>query len=183
MPLARYLGIEGGEVVIPGEHFGVGAVWAAAVPLGAAGDGGLVFMAFVADPPDFFVAGGGDVLGGEAAVFLWVPLAGELGVSGGEVCFAGDGAAACAIGAACAAAAAAASVDGCLPVVAVGAGPPYAVLAAAGDGLWCEGEIFLGVPLGEEFFAVFAVAEIGQGFAHGDHLQNKKARSTISTYY
>ena len=38
-----------------GEHFGVGAVWAAAVPLGAAGDGGLVFMAFVADPPDFFL--------------------------------------------------------------------------------------------------------------------------------
>ena len=70
MPLARYVGIEGGEVVIPGEHFGVGAVWAAAVPLGAAGDGGLVFMAFVADPPDFFVAGGGDVLGGEAVVFL-----------------------------------------------------------------------------------------------------------------
>ena len=306
--LARYVGIEGGEVVIPGEHFGVGAVWTAAVPLGAAGDGGLIFMAFVADPPDFFVAGGGDVLGGEAAVFLWVPLAGyvwilagevvlagdnffactdgaaaavdtgfylsaplvafvadppdfapgagddigwgevavfgwmplaselgivggevvdaaqecaiaadwaasagdaafdlgaplvamgtlppneavaarehvgrgevavlcgvplagELGISGGEVCFAGDGAAACAIGAACAAAAA--SVDGCLPVVAVGAGPPYAVLAAAGDGLWCEGEIFLGVPLGEEFFAVFAVAEIGQGFAHDDHL-------------
>ena len=307
VPLARYLGIEGGEVVIPGEHFGVGAVWAAAVPLGAAGDGGLVFMAFVADPPDFFVAGGGDVLWGEAAVFLWmplagyvwvlacevvlagddffactdgaaaavdagadggaplvafvadppdfapaagqdvmrgeatilcwvplagevwvmggevviagedvavgadgtactadtgfdlgapfvaigakpphelvaagenvgrgegpvlcgVPLAGELGISGGEVCFAGDGAAACAIGAACAAAAA--GVDGCLPVVAVGAGPPYAVLAAAGDGLWCEGQVACAVPLGEELFAVFAVTEIGQGFAHGDH--------------
>ena len=67
-----------------------------------------------------------------------------------------------------------------MPVMAVGAGPPYAVLAAAGDGLWCEGEIFLGVPLGEEFFAVFAVAEIGQGFAHGDRLQNNKVCSTIS---
>ena len=90
MPLARYVGIEGGEVVIPGEHFGVGAVWAAAVPLGAAGDGGLIFMAFVADPPDFFVAGGGDVLGGEAAVFLWVPLAGNVWILTGEVVLAGD---------------------------------------------------------------------------------------------
>ena len=312
MPLFGYVGIEGGEVVIPGEHFGVGAVWAAAVPLGAAGDGGLIFVAFVADPPDFFVAGGSDslwcegaILGwmplgcngwiltgevvlagddllagadwataavdtgrnncapfmafitnppdfapgagddvarrevaifgwvplagelgivggevvdaaqkcaiaadwaagagdaafdlgapfvavgakpphklvaagkdvgrGECAVFGWVTLAGELGVSGGEVCFAGDGAAACAIGTACAAAAT--GVDGGLPVVAVNAGPPYAVLAAAGDGLWGEREIFLGVPLDEELFAVFAVTEIGQGFAHGDHLQNKK---------
>ena len=238
MPLARYVGIEGGEVVIPGEHFGVGAVWAAAVALGAAGDGGLILVAFVADPPDFFVAGGGDLLWGEAAVFGWVPffgdgrilagevvdarndlfagadwaaaavdsggdgcapfvafvadppdfsmragqdvmrgeaailcgvpLAGELGISGGEVCFAVDGAPVCAEGAACAAAAA--GVDGGLPVVAVGACPPYAVLAAAGDGLWCEGQVACAVPLGEEFFAVFAVAEVGQGFAHGDHL-------------
>lgn len=117
---------------------------------------------------------------GEVAVFGWMPFGGEIRVTGCEVCFAGDGAAACAIGTACAAAAT--GVDGGLPVVAVNAGPPYAVLAAAGDGLWGEREIFLGVPLDEELFAVFAVTEIGQGFAHGDHLQNKKARSTISIY-
>lgn len=75
---------------MPGEHFGVGALWAAAVPLGAAGDGGLVFMAFVADPPDFFVAGWDDVLGGEAAVFLWVPLADDKRILACEVVLAGD---------------------------------------------------------------------------------------------
>ena len=308
VPFGGYARIFCGEIVEAWEHLGIGAVWAAAVALGAAGDGGLILVAFVADPPDFFVAGGGDLLWSEAAVFGWVPffgdgrilagevvdarndlfagadwaaaavdtggdgcapfvafvadppdfapstgddigwgevavfgwvplaselgivggevviagkdvavgadgtactvdtgfdlsapfvavgakpphepvaagkdvgrgegpvlcrlpLAGEVGISGGEVCFAGDGAPTCAIGPACAAAAA--GVDGGLPVVAVGAGPPYAALAAAGDGLWGEREIFLGVPLDEELFAVFAVTEIGQGFAHDDHL-------------
>ena len=179
VPLAGNVWIEAGEVIIAGEDVAIGADGTACT-VDTGFDLGAPFMAVGAKPPHKLVAAGKDVGRGECAVFGWVPLAGELGVSGGEVCFAGDGAAACAIGTACAAAAT--GVDGGLPVVAVGAGPPYAVLAAAGDGLWCEGEIFLGVPLGEEFFAVFAVAEIGQGFAHGDHLQNKKARSTISTY-
>lgn len=179
VPLAGEIGGMGGEVVIAGEDVAVGADGTACTA-DTGFDLSAPFVAVGAKPPHELVAAGKDVGRGEGPVLCRVPLAGELGISGGEVCFAGDGAAACAIGAACAAAAA--SVDGCLPVVAVGAGPPYAVLAAAGDGLWGEREIFLGVPLDEELFAVFAVTEIGQGFAHGDHLQNKKACSTISTY-
>ena len=179
VPLAGEIGVMGGEVVIAGEDVAVGADGTACTA-DTGFDLSAPFVAVGAKPPHELVAAGKDVGRGECAVFGWVPLAGELGVSGGEVCFAGDGAAACAIGTACAAAAT--GVDGGLPVVAVNAGPPYAVLATAGDGLWGEREIFLGVPLDEELFAVFAVTEIGQGFAHGDHLQNKKACSTMSTY-
>ena len=141
------MGIEGGEVVIPGEHFGVGAVWAAAVPLGAAGDGGLVLMAFVADPPDFFVAGGGDVLWGEAAVFLWVPLAGDVWILAGEVVFAGDDLFACADWAT---AAAAAAGDGCLIGVALGTDPPDFAPTAGDNVGWGEGAVFGWMPLGGE---------------------------------
>lgn len=245
MPLARYLGIEGGEVVIPGEHFGVGAVWAAAVPLGAAGDGGLVFMAFVADPPDFFVAGGGDVLWGEAAVFLWVPLAGDerilacevvlardehfagadwataavdtgrnncapfvafvadppdfapgagddvarreiavfgwvplagdIWIAGGEVGFAGDGPTAVAIRAACAAAAS--GMDGSLPTVSIRTAPPNVPFAAIAHAFCGQRQVALAVPLVKQFFAACAATEIGERFAHIDHLlQIKKQR-------
>ena len=141
------MGIEGGEVVIPGEHFGVGTVWAAAVPLGAAGDGGLVFMAFVADPPDFFVAGGGDVLGGEAAVFLWVPLAGNVWILTGEVVLAGDNFFACTDGAA---AAADAGADGSLPFVTFVADPPDFSMRAGQDVMRGEAAILCWVPLAGE---------------------------------
>ena len=167
MPLAGYLWIEAGEGVIAGKDVAVGAEGTACT-VDTGFDLSAPFVAVGAKPPHEPVAAGKDVGRGEGPVLCRLPLAGEVGISGGEVCFAGDGAPTCAIGAACAAAAA--GVDGGLPVVAVGAGPPYAALAAAGDGLWGEREIFLGVPLDEELFAVFAVTEIGQGFAHDDHL-------------
>ena len=90
MPLARYVGIEGGEVVEAWEHFFICAIWTTAVALGTAGNDGLILMAFVADPPDFLVAGRGDVVWGECAVFGWVPLAGDVWILAGEVVFAGD---------------------------------------------------------------------------------------------
>ena len=147
VPLARYVGIEGGEVVIPGEHFGVGAVWAAAVPLGAAGDGGLVLMAFVADPPDFFVAGGGDLLWGEAAVFGWVPFFGDGRILAGEVVDARNDLFA---GADWAAAAVDTGGDGCAPFVAFVADPPDFAPGAGDDIGWGEVAVFGWVPLASE---------------------------------
>ena len=147
MPLARYVGIEGGEVVIPGEHFGVGAVWAAAVPLGAAGNGGLIFMAFVANPPDFFVAGGGDVLGGEAAILGWMPLGCNGWILAGEVVLAGDDHFA---GADWATAAVDTGRNNCAPFMAFITNPPDFAPGAGDDVARREVAIFGWVPLAGE---------------------------------
>ena len=147
MPLARYVGIEGGEVVIPGEHFGVGAVWAAAVTLGAAGDGGLILVAFVADPPDFFVTGGSDLLWGEAAVFGWMPFFGDGRILAGEVVDARNDLFA---GADWAAAAVDTGGDGCAPFVAFVADPPDFAPGAGDDIGWGEVAVFGWVPLASE---------------------------------
>ena len=90
VPLGCDLGIFCGEVVKAGEHSFIGAVWTAAITLGTGGNDGLVFMPFVADPPDFTVAGGRDVVWGEGAVFGWVPFLCDGGILAGEVVFAGD---------------------------------------------------------------------------------------------
>lgn len=90
VPLGCDLGIFCSEVVKAGEHSLIGAVRAAAVALGAGGNDGLVFMPFVADPPDFAVAGGRDVVWGECTVFGWVPFLCDGGILAGEVVFSGD---------------------------------------------------------------------------------------------
>ena len=90
VPFGGYSRIFCGEIIEAGEHLGVGAVRAAAASLGAAGDGGLILVAFVADPPDFAIASGRDVFGGECAVFGGVPFFGDGGVLAGEVIFTGD---------------------------------------------------------------------------------------------
>lgn len=90
VPLGCDLGIFCGEVVEAGEHSFIGAVWTAAVALGASGNDGLVFMAFITDPPDFAIAGGRDVVWGECAVLGWVPFFGDGGVLTGEVVLARD---------------------------------------------------------------------------------------------
>ena len=151
MPLARYLGIEGGEVVIPREHLGIGAVRAAAASLGAAGDGGLILVAFVADPPDFFVAGGGDLLWGKAAVFGWVPFFGDGRILAGEVVDARNDLFA---GADWAAAAVDSGGDGCAPFVAFVAGPPDFAPGAGDDIGWGEVAVFGWVPLASELWVV-----------------------------
>lgn len=144
MPFFGNLGIEGGEVVKTGQHFLSGAVRTAAAALGAAGDDGLVVMAFVAEPPNFAVAGGGDVVGGQCAVFGGVPRFGNLRVKGGEVVFPGDDfftgtdgttAAVCAAG------------DGGLIGMSMLTKPPDFAAAAGRNVLWSEGAIFGGVPL------------------------------------
>lgn len=90
VPLGCDLGIFCGEVVKAGEHSLIGAVRAAAITLGASGDDGLVFVALRAEPPDFAIAGGRDVVWGECAVFGGVPFFGDGGVLTGEVVFAGN---------------------------------------------------------------------------------------------
>lgn len=90
VPLGCDLGIFCSEVVKAGEHSLIGAVRAAAVALGAGGNDGLVFMPFVADPPDFAIAGGRDVVWGECAILGGVPFLCDGGILAGEVVFAGD---------------------------------------------------------------------------------------------
>ena len=90
VPLGCDLGIFCGEIVEAWEHSLIGAVRAAAITLGASGDDGLVFVALRAEPPDFAIAGGRDVVWGECAVFGGVPFLCDGGVLTGEVVFAGD---------------------------------------------------------------------------------------------
>lgn len=147
VPFGGYVGIEGGEIIEAWEHLGIGAVWAAAAFLGAAGDGGLIFVAFVADPPDFFVAGGSDSLWGEAAVFGWVPFFGDGRILAGEVVDARNDLFA---GADWAAAAVDSGGDGCAPFVAFVAGPPDFAPGAGDDIGWGEVAVFGWVPLASE---------------------------------
>ena len=90
VPLGCDLGIFCGEIVKAWEHSLIGTVWTAAITLGASGDDGLVFVAFVADPPDFAIAGGRDVVWGECAILGGVPFLCDGGILAGEVVFAGD---------------------------------------------------------------------------------------------
>lgn len=90
VPLGCDLGIFCGEVVEAGEHSLIGAVRAAAITLGAGGNDGLVFVALRAEPPDFAIASGRDVVWSKCAVFCWVPFFGDGGILAGEVVFAGN---------------------------------------------------------------------------------------------
>ena len=147
VPFGGYARIFCGEIVEAREHLGIGAVWAAAVALGAAGDGGLILVSFVADPPDFFVAGGGDLLWGEAAVFGWVPFFGDGRILTGEVVDARNDLFA---GADWAAAAVDTGGDGCAPFVAFVADPPDFAPGAGDDIGWGEVAVFGWVPLASE---------------------------------
>ena len=90
VPLGCDLGIFCGEVVKAWEHSLIGTVWTAAITLGTGGNDGLVFMPFVANPPDFAIAGGRDAVWSECAILGGVPFFGDGGVLAGEVVFSGD---------------------------------------------------------------------------------------------
>lgn len=77
VPLAGDGWVEGGEVVVADKHFFIGTVGASAAAHGAAGDDCLVVVAFFTAPPDFFVAGWGDFVWRECAVFAGMPLSGN----------------------------------------------------------------------------------------------------------
>ena len=147
VPFGGYSRIFCGEIIEAGEHLGVGAVRAAAASLGAAGDGGLVFMAFVADPPDFFVAGGSDSLWCEGAILGWVPLGCNGWILTGEVVLARDDHFA---GADWATAAVDTGRNNCAPFVAFVADPPDFAPGAGDDVARREVAIFGWVPLAGE---------------------------------
>lgn len=85
MPFLGDGGLQRGEVVETWQHFLIGTVGAAAAALGAAGDDCLVVVAFVTAPPDFAIAGWGDVFRREGAVFCGVPLAHNVRVLTGQI--------------------------------------------------------------------------------------------------
>ena len=175
VPLGCNFGIKSGEIVEAWEHFFICAIWTTTVALGTTGNDGLILMAFVADPPDFLVAGGGDVVWGERAVFGWVPLAGDVWILAGEVVFAGDDLFACADWAT---AAAAAAGDGCLIGVAFETDPPDFAPTAGNNIRRSKGTVFGGMP----FFCQSWVTAL-QVIVTGPHLfvAADRAASAINT--
>lgn len=147
VPLGCDLGIFCGEIVKAWEHSLIGTVWTAAITLGASGDDGLVFVAFVADPPDFLIAGWGDLVWPQRAILRRVPLTSELGILAGEIVFAGDDFFAGADRAACAMVAAG-NVG--LPFMAVLADPPHLAATAGEHIARCQIAIFRRMPLAGE---------------------------------
>ena len=147
VPFGGYSRIFCGEIVEAGKHLGIGAVRAATTFLGAAGDGGLIFVAFVADPPDFFVAGGSDSLWCEGAILGWMPLGCNGWILTGKVVLAGDDLLA---GADWATAAVDAGRNNCAPFMAFVADPPDFAPGAGDDVARREVAIFGRVPLASE---------------------------------
>ena len=155
MPLSGELGIEAGEIVLAGLD----------ELIGANGTAGAVdtrfylcppFVAVVTLPPHESMAAGQDIGWGEGGIFGWVPLTSEIWIGCGEVVHAGQRQSSAAIWAACAAAGA--GVDGGLPVVTVGTGPPDFAFAAVADAVGSEWRVARAVPLGEKILALVAMA-------------------------
>lgn len=155
MPLSGELGIEAGEIVLAGLD----------ELIGANGTAGAIdtrfylcppFVAVVTLPPHESMAAGQDIGWGEGGIFGWVPLTSEIWIGCGEVVHAGQRQASAAIWAACATAGA--GVDGGLPVVTVGTGPPDFAFAAVADAVGSEWRVARAVPLGEKILALVAMA-------------------------
>ena len=137
-------GLQRGKVVKPCQHFLIGAVGAAAAALGAAGDNCLIVMALFAAPPDFAIAGWGDVFRREGAVFCWVPLTRNVRVLTGQIVITWNNDFSCTDGAA-------AAIDTAgnagLVVVAFLALPPHFAPGAGHHVRRSEGTIFRRMPL------------------------------------
>lgn len=144
MPFFGDGGFQRGEVVEPCQHFLIGTVGAAAAALGAAGDDGLVVMALFAAPPDFAIAGWGDVFRRKRAIFRGVPLARDVGVLTGQIVITWNNDFSCTDGAA---AAGDAADNAGLVVVAFLALPPDFAPCAGHHVRRSEGTIFRRMPL------------------------------------
>lgn len=140
-------GLQRGKVVKPCQHFLIGAVRTAAAALGAAGDNCLIVMALFAAPPDFAIAGWGDVFRREGAVFCWVPLTRNVRVLTGQIVITWNNDFSCTNGAA-------AAIDTAgnagLVVVAFLALPPDFAAGAGNDIGWRQSAIFGGMPLARQ---------------------------------
>lgn len=147
MPFLGDGGLQRGEVVETWQHFLIGTVGAAAAALGAAGDDCLVVVAFVTAPPDFAIAGWGDVFRREGAVFCGVPLTRNVRVLTGQIVITWNNDFSCTNGAA-------AAIDTAgnagLVVVAFLALPPDFAAGAGNDIGWRQSAIFGGMPLARQ---------------------------------
>lgn len=136
--------IKRGEIVEPCQHFLIGAVGASAAALGAAGDDRLIVMVLFAAPPDFAIAGWGDVFRRKRAVFCWVPLTRDVGVLTGQIVVTWNNDFSCTDGAA-------AAIDTAgnagLVVMAFLALPPHFAPGAGHHVRRSEGTIFRRMPL------------------------------------
>ena len=174
VPLAGELGIIGSEVVFAAQECAIAANWATGAGYSAF-DLGAPLVAILTLPPDETVATGEHVGRSEVAVFCGMPLAGDIWITSGEIGLAGNGPPAVAIRAA--SATAASRIYSSLPTVSIRTAPPNVPFAAIAYAFWGERQVALAVPLVKQFFAACAATEIGERFAHIDHLlQIKKQR-------
>ena len=90
MPLLGDQRRSGREIVEPRQHLSVGAVGTAVAALHALRDHGVVGMASLASPPHTAVRARGDIVWMEHAVFLLVPLRGNVGVQRRKIVFTGQ---------------------------------------------------------------------------------------------
>ena len=147
MPLGCDLGIFCSEVVEAWQHLRIGTVWTATVALGAAGDNSLIIVAFGTAPPDFFIAGGSNLLWSERAIFRWVPLFCNGWKPTCQIVFARDDLFA---GTNWTTAAVDTSRNGCTPFVTFVADPPNFAPGAGDDIARRQLAIFGWVPLASE---------------------------------
>lgn len=78
IPLGGYLGIEGGQIVEPGQGLPAGAVGTAGLPGGPVLDGRLPDVALFADPSGLFPAADGDRPGGHGEITHQIPLGQQI---------------------------------------------------------------------------------------------------------
>ena len=144
MPLHGHKGLRRGQVVVPRQHLPPCTVGAPGFPLRPGGDGRLPAVAFPAPPPGLPVAVRGYLFRRQSAVFLSVPLGGDLRVQSGEVVLPRDHHLPRAhrtplpvgTGRRCG-----------LPDVALPAHPPHPLVAPGGDPLRGKGQISFRMPL------------------------------------
>lgn len=90
MPLTRQIWVETGEIIVTGLHLLIGADRASSTI-----DAGFhlrpPLVPLLTAPPDHAVRAGQHLIGGEAAIFCWVPLAGDQRVLGGQIIFSRNG--------------------------------------------------------------------------------------------
>ena len=146
VPLVCYLGVQGSEAILC-IHSLARAIRAAGgiVRVGAVGNLGLIVMALGAQPPDLAGGSCGNILGGEGAIFIRMPLVCYLRIAGGQAIIRMHPLART-IGAALELVGVGAAGNRSLIIMALGAQPPDFLATARGDVLGGEGVILAGVP-------------------------------------
>ena len=164
VPLGGKLRILTGQIIFSRVYFPVGTHGTAAA--GHSGfDARPPLMAFFTDPPDDPVTAREHLLWGKGSVAGGVPLTGQIGTAGGQICFPSqwyfpradrtpgpaDGP----------------GMYRCPPAMSLLTLPPYFSLAAMGDDGRCDRQIFVRRPLIQQLLPPFPCAEVMQAFTHG----------------